>query len=216
MASLENAGHRQLFWENDFAQLIDRFPLFVALGFLQLFLPIEDVAEIAGRIDRQLVANVDVKFSRELDADHGRFAIQIERSFLDEFFQFRNHFFFLDGIDAANERRQALMLVFDNHWPLDVGRRRDNVRRVPDFHGEIAPVAQHVVGAYENVRVPIHDFLPQLAIEPGHDRNHDDQHGDAEHDADHRDQSDDRDEGAFRIQIPERKKETKREYQSPA
>src|SRR5436190_20634629 len=80
MAGLKDAGHRQLFWEDDFAQFIDRFLFLIALRFLQLFHSVEDLAEIPRRIDGQFVADGDMKFPRELDAEHSRVPFQIERT----------------------------------------------------------------------------------------------------------------------------------------
>ena len=86
MIGLEDAGHGQLFRQHDFAQFVDRLALLAALRFLQLLHAVEDFAEITGRINGQLVPDVDVKFAGQLHPEHGRVAIQIERSFNNEVF----------------------------------------------------------------------------------------------------------------------------------
>src|SRR6266508_3309461 len=63
------------------------------------------------------------------------------------------------------------------------------------------------------MRIEIDDFLTQLAIKPGHDRDHEDQHRYAEHHSDDRNQGDDREKGALRFQIPQRQEKTKRKVQ---
>src|SRR5438552_1827214 len=65
----------------------------------------------------------------------------------------------------------------------------------------------------ENVGVKIEYFLPQLPIKPGHNRNHEDKHHHAEHYANDRDQCDDRQKCALRLQVPERQEKTKRQFQ---
>ena len=182
MAGLKNAGDRQFLRQDDFAQFIDRLAFVLALGFLQFFYAVENFAEVARRINRQLVADVDLEFARQFHPEHGRFSLEIERALLDELFQ-RHDLLFLGRIDAANHRREALILELDDDRALHIRRGPDHAGRVPDFHREIAPIAQDVLGADENVRVEIDHLLPQLAVESGHDRNDQDENGDAEHHA---------------------------------
>jgi len=84
---------------------------------------------------------------------------------------------------------------------------------VVDFRFEPAPVAQDVFCGHENVRIEIDHFLAQLAIEPGHDRNHQNQHRHPEHHAEHRNQCDDGEKRALRFQISQCQKKTKRQFQ---
>ena len=72
-----------------------------ALRLLQLLYPIENFAEISRRINRHLVAYVDLEFARELHAEQRRVAFQIERARLQELLE-RHDFLFLHRIDAAN------------------------------------------------------------------------------------------------------------------
>ena len=88
-----------------------------------------------------------------------------------------------------------------------------HARRFIDFGLECSPVAEHVLGSDQNVRIEIDDFLTQLPIESGHDRNHKDQHGHAEHHANDRDQCDDGEKCTLRFQIPQRQEQTKRKLQ---
>ena len=59
MAGLENAGDGQFLRQNNIAQFVDRFLLFLALRVLEFFNAIENFAEIARRIDGDLVADID-------------------------------------------------------------------------------------------------------------------------------------------------------------
>jgi hypothetical protein len=212
MAGFKNAGDRQLLWQDYVAQLIDRFFFVLSSRVLQLFDGIENLPEIPRRIDCQLVADVDLQFSGELNPKYGRIAFQIKLAELDEFFQ-RNHFLLFRRIDTAHQRREPPVLKFHDHRSLDIGSRRDDARRLVDFRFEGSPVAQHVFGSHENMRIELDHFLAQLAIEPGHDRNHEDQHRHPEHHAEHRNQCDDGEKRALRFQISQRQKKTKRQFQ---
>src|SRR5262249_40917504 len=70
MASLKNAGDSQLFRKNHIAQFLDGVFLFFALGVLQFLNAVEDLAEIAWRINCNLVAHRDSEFSRQLNPKH--------------------------------------------------------------------------------------------------------------------------------------------------
>jgi len=43
---------------------------------------------------------------------------------------------------------------------------------------QFPPIAHHIFAFHKNVRIEIDDFLPQLPIEAGHDRDDQNQHGD--------------------------------------
>ena len=121
--------------------------------------------------------------------------------------------FLLLRIDSANHRREPAILELHDHRPLDVRRGRDDAGRVANLHAEIAPIAHDVFGADENVRVEVDHFLPQLAIESGHDRDDKNEHSDAEHHAHHRDERDDGKERALRFEIAQREEKTERQFQ---
>src|SRR6266508_240952 len=101
MTGLKDAGNSQFFRQDDVTQLVDRLFFFVSLGILEFFDAVEDLAKIAWRIDRDLITDVRLQFTRELDPDPGRFAFQIELAVFDKFSQ-RNDLLFLSGIDTAN------------------------------------------------------------------------------------------------------------------
>src|SRR4029077_2921548 len=130
----------------------------------------------------------------------------------DEFLEWYD-FLFLLGINTANQRCEPPVVEFYNHRSLHKRGRGDYARRFIDFGLERAPLVEHVLGSDQNVRIKIDDFLPQLPIESGHDRNHKDQHGHAEHYANDRDQGDDREKCTLRFQIPQRQEKTKRKLQ---
>src|SRR2546428_9509760 len=101
MSSFKNGGDSQFFPQADVTQLVDRLFFFVSLGILEFFDAIEDLAKIAWRIDRDFITDVRLQFTRKLNAEHGRFAFQVELAVFDEFSQ-RDDLFFLYGIDATN------------------------------------------------------------------------------------------------------------------
>ena len=171
MTGFENAGDGQFLRQNYVAQFIDRFFFFVVLRVLQFLNAVQDLAEITGRINCNFIADMHLQFSRKLDSQHRRFAFQIEPAEFNELLQ-RNDLLLLYGIDPANHGREPPVLKFHNHRPLDVGSRRNDARRMVDLRFERSPVAQNVFRAHQNVRIEIDHFLAQLAIEPGHHRNH--------------------------------------------
>jgi hypothetical protein len=61
--------------------------------------------------------------------------------------------------------------------------------------------------------VEIDYFLPKLAVESGHYRDHQDEHGNAEHYAQDRNQGDDGKERALRLQVTQCEKETEGQFQ---
>src|ERR1700730_4904297 len=209
---LEDAGDGQIFWQNNLAQFIERFLFIGALGGLEILNLVENLSEIAGRINSQLVADADAQNAGEIAPEHGQIAIEIELSILYEFAN-RNDFFFLRRIDSAHYRRETLILKFNNDRTLRERRGRDHVRRALDFLLQRAPIANHVFALHQNVSVEIDDLLPQLAIEAGHDRDHKNEDGDAEGDPDDRDQRDDGKKRALRFEITEREKKAERQFQ---
>ena len=158
MPRLKNTGHGQFFRQNHISQFVDRFFFFFALGVLQFLNAVENLTEIPWRIDRYLVANAHLQFSRELDPKHGRFAVQVELAVFDEFSK-RNHFLLLLGIDAAYEGCEPPALKFNDHRALNVRCSRNDARCIVDLCFERSPIAQHVLRAHENVRVEIDHFL---------------------------------------------------------
>ncbi len=212
MAGLENPGDSQLFRENHVAQFVDRFLFFFALRILKFLNAVEDLAEIAGRINCHLIAYADAEFSRQLNPEHCRFAFEIEFPNFDELLQ-GNHFLFLLGIDTPNHRCEPPVVKFGNHRALHIRSGGNHARSLVDFRLERSPIAHDILRGDENVGVKIDYFLPQLAIKPGHNRNHEDKHHHAEHYANDRDQCDDRQKCALRLQVPERQEKTKRQFQ---
>ena len=95
-----------------------------------------------------------------------------------------------------------------------VGRGRDHAFRVAHLTVRSRQSRSTSCVVTSDVRVEIDHLLPQLAIEPGHDRDDQDQHRHAERHADDRDQRDDRDERALRFQITKRKEKAERQLQS--
>ena len=211
-AGLENTGDGQVFWQNDLAQFIERFLFVGALRILEVLNLVENLAKISGGIDRQFVANIDAQDAGEIAPEDGRFAVEIELAFFYELAN-RNHFFFLGRVYSANDRRQTLVLEFDNDRTLHERRRRDHVRCAVDLLLKRSPVAHDVLAFHENVRVEINYLLPQLTIETGHYRNHENQHSHAERDAHNRDQSDDGEKCAFRFKITQRQEKAERQFQ---
>ena len=104
-------------------------------------------------------------------------------------------------------------MKFDNDRPLSEWRGRDHVRRAVDLLLNGPPVAHYVFAFHQNVRVEIDDLLPQLAIEPGHNRNHQNEHSHAERHTDDRDQGDNGEKSALRFEITEREKKAERQFQ---
>jgi hypothetical protein len=213
MPCLENPGNRQFFGQDDFAQFVDRLPLILRLGFFQFLYAIENFAKISRRIDRQLVADIDLELARQLDPHERRVSVEIVRAFLQEFLEW-HHFLFLRGIDAANERRQPLVLKFDNHRTLHIRRGADDAGSISHFHCEIAPIAQDVLRADENVGVEIDHLLPQLAVEAGHDGDDEDEDHYPKHHAHHGDQRNDGHKRALRLQVAQGEKKAERKFQS--
>ncbi len=209
---LKNAGDGQIFWQNNLAQFIERFLFVCALRVFEILNLIENLSEVSGGINGQLVANIDAQDAGEITAEHGRFAVEIELTFFNELAN-RNHFFFLGRVDPSHHRRQSLVLEFNNDRALNERRGRDHVRRVVDLLLKCSPVAHHVLAFHKNVRVKIDYFLPQLAIETGHHRNHENQHSHAKRDTDDRNQSDDGQKCTFRFEITQREKKTERQFQ---
>ena len=135
---------------------------------------------------------------RQIDADHGRIPLQVELAELDEFAD-RNDLLFLCRINPPDHRREASVLKFHDHRPLDVRRGRDHAGRVADLHREITPIVHDAFGRDEDVRVEVDYFLAQLAIEAGHDRDDEDEDGHAQGHPEDRDESDDGNESALRF-----------------
>ena len=212
VAGLKNTGDGEFFRENHLSQLVDCFFLFFALGVLQFFNAVEHLTKITRRIDGYLVAYACLKFSGELNPEHGRFAFQIKFAVFNEFSQ-RNDFFFLLGINAPHERCEPPVLKFYDHWALNEGCRCDNARCVVDLCFECPPITQDVLGTHENVCIEINHLLAQLAVESGHYRDDENQHRHAQHHPEHRDQCDDREKCALRFQIPQRQEKAKWQVQ---
>jgi Peptidase family M50 len=63
------------------------------------------------------------------------------------------------------------------------------------------------------VRVEVDHFLPQLAIEPGHDCDDENEHGHSQGYAENRNEGDDGKKRSLRFQIPQGQKKTKRQFQ---
>src|SRR5207237_2105989 len=87
LASLKNSGDGEFFRKNNFPQLTDCFLFFGAFFSLPGFNFVEDLAEIAGRVNSHLIADGDAEFLRQLDAEHGRIALQIKFTPLDDISQ---------------------------------------------------------------------------------------------------------------------------------
>ena len=133
LASLENAGNGEFFREHDFTQVIDRFLFLRALLLVEDFQLVEDLAQVARRINSELVAHREAELLGQIDADYGRIALEIELAQLNEFAD-RNHLLFLRGINPADHRRETPVLKFHDHGPLDVGCGRDHAGSVADFY----------------------------------------------------------------------------------
>src|SRR5213596_3262636 len=127
MPRFKNTGNGQFLWENHVAQFVDRFFFFFALGVLQFLNAVENLTKVTRRIDRDLVANAHLQFSRELNPKHGRVAFQVELAVFDEFSQW-DHFLLLLGIDAAYEWCEPPVLKLNDHWTLNVGCSRNDPR----------------------------------------------------------------------------------------
>ena len=190
MTGLEDTSDGQFLWQDYVTQLVDRFFFFVALRVLQFLNAIQDLAEITGRINCDLIADMRLQFPRELNTEHGGFAFQIELAVFDELLQ-RDHRFLPRRIDAANHGREPPVLKFGDHRTLNVRRGRDYPGRIVDLPFERSPIPQNIVGAHENMRIEIDHFLAQLAVKPGHHRNYQDKHCHTEHHAQHGNQCDD-------------------------
>ena len=106
-----------------------------------------------------------------------------------------------------------LCLELDDDRALDVRRGRRPPPACSDFHRQIAPLAQDVFGADQDVRIEIDHLLPQLPIEARHHRDDKNEHHHSEHHTDDRDEGDDRNEGAFRLQIAQCEKEAEWKFQ---
>src|ERR1051326_1880496 len=212
MPGLKNPGDCQLFRQNHVAQFVDRFLFFLPLRILKFLNAVEDLAEIAWRINCHLIAYIGAESSRQLNPEHRRFAFKIKFSESDELLQ-RNHFLFLLWIDTSNHRCESPVVKFHNHGALHIRGGGNNARSPVDFRLERSPIAHHVLGGHENVGVEIDYLLAQLPIKPGHDRNHEDKHHHAEHHANDRNQCDDRQKRALRLQVSERQEKTKRQFQ---
>ena len=119
MPGLENSGDGQLFWQNDIAQLVDGRFLFVALGVLESLNPVEDLSEIARRINGQLVADTDLQFARDVDPEHDRFAVEIQLPLLNE------------------------LLAAARRSPPVLGRCRESLARVDGFGIRRSPGLAH-------------------------------------------------------------------------
>ena len=115
-----------------------------ALGFLQFLYAVEDFAEIARRINRQLVADFDLEFARQLHPESAESPSRSSAPFLMNFCS-GTTFSSSAGSIPRIMRRQAFVLEFDDHRALHVGRGADDARRIPDFHREIAPIAQDIL-----------------------------------------------------------------------
>ena len=59
MSSFVNAGDGQFLWQNNIAQLVDRFFLLITFRVLEFFDAFENFAEVTWRIDGDLVADID-------------------------------------------------------------------------------------------------------------------------------------------------------------
>ena len=212
MTGLKNAGDGQFLRQDHVAQLVDSFFFLVALRVLQFLNGIQDLAEITGRINCDLITNMRLQFPRKLDTEDGRFAFQIELAVFDELLQ-RDHRFLLRRIDAANHGREPPISKFGDHRALNVRRGRNYAGRVVDLRFERSPIPQNIVGAHENVRIEIDHFLAQLAVKPGHHRNHQNEHCHAEHHAQHGNQCDDGQESALGLQIPQCQEKTEGQFQ---
>src|SRR6202011_1847887 len=212
MTGFENPGDGEFLRQNDIAEFVDSGFLFVTFGILEFLNAVEDLAQIPGRINRQLVADVDLQFARDVNAEHDRLAVEIEFALLNEFAQ-RHHILLLFRINTANQRSEPPVLEFDNDRTLHIRRRRDHAGNMVDLGFQRAPVAQDIFARDQNMGVEIDDLLPQLTIEPSHYRNDENQHSDAERDAQNRDQRDDGKEGAFRFEITQRQEKAERQFQ---
>src|ERR1700736_1724346 len=162
MPGLEDSGHRQLFWQNDVAELVDGSFLFVPFGVLEFLNTVEDLTEISGRIDGQLFADTDLQFARDVDPENDRFAVEIQFALLNELSQ-RNDAFLLFWINAANHRRESTLLEFDDYRALHIRRARNHARHAVDLLFQRAPVVQDVFARDQNVGVEIDDLLPQFS-----------------------------------------------------
>ena len=189
--------------------MIERLLLPRRVLVLQLLYAIENLAQIARRIDGQLVAHIDVQLARKFDPNHGRVALQVQLPALDELAQ-GNHFFFLFQFHSANQWRQATPVELDNHRPLHIRRGRDHARRVPNLHRQVTPVAQDILRRDQNVRVELHHLLSQLAIETSHDRDNQDEYRHAQGHPQNGDERDDGNKRPLRFEVTEREEEAER------
>src|SRR5450432_1714313 len=178
LAGFKNAGDGEFFGQHYVAQLMEPLLFLGALFPLERLNLVEDCAEVAGRIDSQLVTNSHAELLCEGAAEDGRFTIEVELAERDEFAE-RDDLLFLVRLDPANHRCEAAILKLDDDRSLNVRGYRDDAGVVANLHGTFAPVAHDVVGRNENVRVEVDHFLAQLAIETGHDRDDENEHGHA-------------------------------------
>ena len=147
MTGLVDAGDGQFLWQNHVAQFVDCFLFFCPFCVFEFLNSIENLAEVPGRINGELVAEVNFQFPRQLDAEHGRLTLEIEGALFDELVQ-RNDVFLLRRINTANHRREPAVLELDDHRALHIRRGRNHARRLVDLGFERAPVMHDVLGAH--------------------------------------------------------------------
>ena len=139
MTGLENSGHSQFFRQNDFAQLVDRFLLRFALRVSRASLCRREFVRDFPANKPSTCRPPDLQLSRELDAEHGGLALEIELSLHDELAE-RNDFLLLlrsiPRISGASRRFWNSTIT----GPLHIRRGRDDARRVANLHREVAPI----------------------------------------------------------------------------
>src|SRR4029450_4179245 len=98
---------------------------------VEAFQLVEDLAEVARRIDSELVTNRQAELLCQIDTDYGRITLEVELAKLDEFAD-RDALLFLGGINPPDHWRETPVLKFHDHRPLDVGSGRDYAGSVAD------------------------------------------------------------------------------------
>src|SRR5262249_7313173 len=73
------------------------------------------------------------------------------------------------------------------------------------------PVMNDLVAPNNHVRIKSNDLPLEFSLEASHHRNDDNEHADSKDDPENRDQCDDRQEGALRLQVAQREKAGERQ-----
>src|SRR5208337_263537 len=176
------------------------FIICLALGIIESLL---ELSHVVRRIDFQRITYVNAKRGRQLRTYDAVISTQIKFSGDQELLQIRNRLLQI-RIDSAQPRNGSMVLELNDDATLS---KRSSCDYSLGFLGviqDLAPVIHDFVAAYQYIGIEPDDLPLELPFKTSHHRDHNNQYADPKDHAQDRDQCNQRNKGALRLQVAQR------------